>query len=180
LELATVANGDAVEAGFNRSNLVGISTSAGDNLLVLASPAKEGDYRLQFAPSRLVAALALGPARAAHGGAATVADALADEIDCAGIAKTLTSTQPAAFTGCNGVCVETLCRSALSRLWDRARDASVRAGKLGNLSVNAAGAASVDDHARPIGMTGTWIGALVTAASLTPVGGDMRATAATQ
>lgn len=180
LSLAAVANADAVEAGFSQSNPVFVSTSAGDNVLVQASPTKTGDYRLRFAPSRLVAALALGPARAAHDGAATVAEALADQIDCASIAGTLTATSDSqtAFSGCNAACMEDLCRSALARLWLRAKDASVRLNRFGNLSLNAAGAASVDEYARPTGIAGSWIGMLATASSTTPVGGDVHATAA--
>jgi hypothetical protein len=181
LELSTVAGVDAVEAGFARSNPISVSAKANDTILLGATQGDTADQRLRWSPSRLVAALARRPAQLDVPGTASVAQALSEKLSCSLVASTLVKSglEPgASFSGCNASCNEQLCRTALLRLWENARDASTELRINGNLSVSAAGAASVDAYARPVRLSGTWIGTLGANSETTELRGDMQATSA--
>lgn len=178
VELRTVANLDAVEAGFSRSNALSVTAKAGDTVLLGANQAKTVDLRWQWWPSRLLAALAKRPATTAVSGTESVPVALAEKLSCTKIASTLVlaGTQPAkAFGSYDANAVEALCRSALGTLWQRAQNGSSRLGTSGTLSVSASSTATVDEHARAIRLSGTWLGTLTTSSGSTSVNGEVHA-----
>jgi hypothetical protein len=182
LELARVAGIDAVEAGFSRSNPVSVTAKPGDTILLGASQGKTADLRWQWWPSRLLTALARRPAIRAVPGANTMGEALAAKLSCARVATTLVTNGVAsglAFDDCDSECAEALCQSALAAIWQRAQNASSRRGTRALMSVSASSAALVDARARPVQLSGSWLGSLITESADAAVGGAVHASATT-
>jgi hypothetical protein len=121
-------------------------------------------------PSRLAGAAALVGAEVAVPGAADVPEALAEVADCQGLAAKL-----GAFGACGVACAADLCRSALASRWADALDASLDAGKLGQVSIQASTHAVVGDVAEPVSLDGHWLGKITAEAIGASVVGDMKA-----
>jgi hypothetical protein len=144
---------DAKAAGFSGLGIQGTwKADPGDTVLF--------GTKLFWTPSLLVTALALAPARKEFTSAASVADALAQKLSCKEVATLITAVSAAgtAFEGCDASCVEQLCTSAVGTLWTRATEASDTDAAA--LDVSLTGKAAIDENARPIGFSGSWVGSL--------------------
>jgi hypothetical protein len=108
---------------------------------------------IAWQPARYVGAAALAGAKVAQPNAQTMADALAQAADCAGLAAKLQG-----FGACDTACVATLCAQALGDRWTLGLAASTDAGLLGHLTITASGPAQIDDTAKLRGFTGIWLG----------------------
>ncbi|RYZ02905.1 MAG: hypothetical protein EOO73_29735 [Myxococcales bacterium] len=153
LELSTVASVSAATAGFAQSAQVSWSASP-DDTVALATD-------LYFVRSRLATALAEGAALDASPSAANAASALAEALDCSGIAVGLAQAGVDTAVGygtCTADCLAELCEGALTALWSRAGDAEGLTPT--RLSFTATGKAYVGDDAEIAGLTGAWIGEL--------------------
>lgn len=181
LELDSIAGLPATEAGFRALNPVAVSTKAGDTILIGANQAASSDLRLPWSPPRLLAGLAGIAARTQYPAADTLPAALAERLGCRKIAGELAASGAQSgvlFAGCDAGCGEALCSAALSALWARAQAALPAAPATSSLSLSAVAEARIDSHARPLGFTGTWLGKLSAASSVTSVGGAISGGAA--
>lgn len=171
LDLASAGGADATRAGFPSKYLTSWQAHPDDSVAL--------GVELALLPSRLVTALALGPARAEVSGAPSVPDALADLLACKDVALTLVAAGSGpgeAYAKCDSVCAESLCREGLVELWALAADASAApTAPVSTLSVAATATASVDDFARPFAFSGTWVGAFSTGSTSAPVSGAANA-----
>lgn len=176
LELTAVAGADPTEAGFPKLFLASWQANPDDSV---ALGIAQDD--LSLLSSRLLASLALGPAKAQVAGASSVADALGELASCKQVAQALVSAGSGpgeAFAKCDASCAESLCRAGLELLWSAARDASAAPGAPNaSLSVAATAAATVNDFARPSAFQGTWVGSFSAGGSSVPVGGEAAAKA---
>jgi hypothetical protein len=171
LELIRIAGLSATDAGFRALNPVAVSTKAGDTILIGANQAASSDLRLPWSPSRLLAGLAAVAARAQYPDADTLPAALAERLSCRRIAGELAANGAQSgvlFAGCDAGCGEALCSAALGALWSRIETALPATS---SLSLSAVAEARIDSSARPLGFTGTWLGKLTAAGSVTSVGG---------
>ena len=128
---------------------------------------------ISWIPSKLSAALAIAPALA-ETGALGIDQALQRLYACSTVAQAMspTATQNgAAFTGCDAMCVETLCRGGMSALWDRVKNFS--GAELERLELTAVGDAFVGDEAQAIELRATWVGRLTSVPDAS-TGGDLR------
>lgn len=103
-----------------------------------------------FSVSRFAARAAEDEAVAQTAGSTNMIDVLAQEAVCDNLPLT-------GYAACEGACLEQLCRDALAALWGRARAATDAAG-IGEILMQASGAAEYDDYAALTGFVGTWIG----------------------
>lgn len=110
---------------------------------------------IHWQPSRLVGQLALTGATKEIQGVSSVPEALGFAADCDGLAVKLGS-----FPGCDSACLAALCRTAIATRWDAALSASTDAGILGHIAITAAGPATLDDQAQPVGFDGVWVGSI--------------------
>jgi hypothetical protein len=180
LQLRTVADLPAAEAGFRVSNPVAVSSKAGDAILLGASLAASSDLRLPWSPSRLLTRLAQRSAQTDYPSADGVDAALADALSCREVASVLVANgaQPGAlFSACDATCGEALCVAAVSALWRRAEAALPATASTSSLSLSAVAEARIDAHARPIALTGTWVGKLAAAGTATAVTGSVQGVA---
>ncbi len=122
---------------------------------------------VKWAPSRLCAALVAAPATA-ETGATTVPEALARTLSCETVAATLEE-----LPSCDPGCLEALCATALTALWDRTRTFS--GTERASLAVTATGSATVGEAAQAIALDGSWLGRLVTEAGSVSTGGSLQA-----
>jgi hypothetical protein len=113
---------------------------------------------LRLAPTALVCAAANAPAVAAVSGASGVASALAQSIDCNGLAIALVGATGTSYAGCNADCTGSLCETALGAMWQMAHDASTNASDFVSVSMTTSAPATVDDNAAPASFTGAWVG----------------------
>jgi hypothetical protein len=166
LTLSSILGLNPDAAGFSPTSLTTFSAEPGDTVLLGAI--------LSWIPSRMLTALSDPAARLTFPGAQDAADALAKLADCAKVGAILSNnvtTPGKAYSGCDAVCAEQLCRTALQQIWQRARDAS---GPLtATLRVSATGDAQVDDQARPVSIKGTWLGTFESAGVTAPVTGPL-------
>jgi hypothetical protein len=146
--LMSVAGLDPKMAGFEATQAVTWKAEPNDRVSVGA-----GD--LSWKPSLLLAALADDVAREADDGAADVADALAAEVACETIAVGLLEASETLESTCGEPCLATLCRAALSELWERARRVAADSTRL---ELVVTGQVLIDDAAVPIGLDGEWVG----------------------
>jgi hypothetical protein len=139
----------AAEVGIGVWNGVTWTADAGDVLHLGGS--------LSFPPASLVAAAAVKPAKLAHPTANGVAAAVAEAISCTDAANKLTAGATA-VPGCDAACLAKACSDGLDAMWTRVGSAT----SLGTakLAVTASGPATVGDEAQPIGLDGTWVGAI--------------------
>jgi hypothetical protein len=126
---------------------------------------------LSWEPSRFAGA-ASKPVAQMRTGAPSVAAALAQKADCAGLATAL-----GPFGACDLSCVEALCAQAIATRWSAALQTSQKTGALGSLTLQGSGKTMVGDLAQPITLSGVWQGQLATAgAQLSVKGGSLSAT----
>jgi len=170
LELSTVGGTDA-KTGFPTTYLAAWNASPDDSVAL--------GVDLVLLPSRLLAALALAPAKASVSGAGSTPDALAELASCDAVAKTLVAAGALpgeAFAKCDVKCATSLCEAGLVKLWAAAADASADPGApAATLSVAATASASVDDFARPNAFDGTWVGNFAAGSASTTVSGPASA-----
>jgi len=119
-------------------------------------------------PSRFVCAAATSAAAQEISGASTMADALGQKIDCAGLGATLIG-----FGNCDPSCMTQLCHDALDDRWLAAREASVVAAQIGSITITATGQAELNDTAEPIGYSGLWVGTVTAGNSVVQVNGQV-------
>ncbi len=124
-----------------------------------------------FSASRFAARAVEDEAVAQTAGATDMVDVLAAEAVCDNLPLT-------GYAACEGACLEQLCRDAIAALWGRARAATDGAG-IGEIVMQASGAADYDDYAALTGFSGTWIGQVKQGTSSTvSVEGEAMATPA--
>jgi hypothetical protein len=90
-------------------------------------------------------------------GTPTLLDALSRIERCPTVAATLIEAG-VTVTGCDELCLETLCRTGAAALWGAARAAS--GSELDRLALTASGSATVGDDAQAVLLDGSWIGRL--------------------
>jgi hypothetical protein len=167
LSLDTVAGIDAARAGFVTDAQV--SWSAGpDDTVVLST-------HIYFFSSQLVTALSEPAVLAAHD-SESVGEALATELACSTLGSDLAAAGNdalLAYAGCDAACLSELCGAALAVIWQRGRDATALSPV--QLSVTAAGAGRVGEHAELAGVSGSWVGKLITDDAEDPTGGTLTA-----
>jgi len=168
LTLSSVA-GLPPESVGSPSDLAAVSFSGdpGDTVLLGA--------QLSWMPSLLVTSLALAPAQQDVPTAATVPEALANQVDCTAIGSALagTGSNPTeAYPGCDAACAAALCGNGLVVVWDRAQKSSAVKVEAATLDISATGVVdSMDDVARPTHFDGSWVGKLSIGQVLLSVGG---------
>lgn len=170
LELSAVAGLDAERAGFTDSAQVAWSASADDTLALGTD--------LYFVRSQLATALAEAHALDAYMDAADAPAALAQSVACSTLASSLAAAgadDQLAYGTCGATCLEALCDSALTSMWNRARDAEGLEPT--RLSLTATGKAYVGDGAEVAGLTGDWIGELGSGSGKVATGGSVTGSA---
>jgi hypothetical protein len=165
--LSTFANIDAKSAGLSSSVPFGFVADSTDVVHLSGS--------VLISPSNLIAASADANAAAAVSGATDVPSALATQIDCAGLAASLVGSG-SCYSGCDSGCTGQLCASALSALWQSAKDASSNASHLTTIDLAASAQAKVGDEAEPISFSGSWTGNVRATSGAFSVGGATTAT----
>jgi hypothetical protein len=167
LSLDTVAGIAASQAGFATDAQV--SWSAGpDDTVVLST-------NIYFFSSQLVTALSEPEVLAQHD-VDSVGAALSADLACSAIGSDLAGAGTdamLAYAGCDAGCVSELCGAALATIWQRGRDATALSPV--QLSVTAAGAGRVGEHAELAGVSGSWVGKLITDDAEDPTGGVLTA-----
>jgi hypothetical protein len=167
LSLTTVAGVAAARAGFVTDAQV--SWSAGpDDTVVLGT-------HVYFFSTQLLTGLAEPEVLSEHG-VESVDDALAEELECTTLASDLAGAGNdalLAYDGCNASCLNDLCSAALTVIWQRARDASALSPV--QISVAAAGLGRVGEHAELAGVSGSWVGKLISEGNEEPTGGTLTA-----
>lgn len=121
-----------------------------------------------FEPSRVAGVLAIEGALGTVQQATSVPDAIAFELDCEGLAAAL-----GPFGSCDAACSAILCRAAIEARWEGALGASLATGALGELTINAACSAAVDDEAIVMSIDGDWLGTFDVGASNAQVVGTV-------
>ncbi len=164
--LATFAALPADEAGFSAPVAFGWTADPNDPVHLSGS--------LDVALSKLVTRAADGRARTAVTGATTVADALATQVDCTGLAASLVGAGTS-YPGCDASCTASLCHAALTAAWSSASDASATASEVTQISLAASAQAEVGEEAEPISFAGTWVGQVTAPGSTFAVKGGASA-----
>lgn len=133
-------------------------------------------------PSRLLAALAEGPARQTHPTASDVAQALSFEIGCSVVASSLVTASPGGIYGgdeesavCQGSCTTKLCRDAVAAMWERAAKASGSEPR--HFEFSATGQATVGYNAEIVTLSGSWVGKDRDGEAAATAGGHLSASA---
>jgi hypothetical protein len=154
MRFVSIAGHSPKEAGFPKVATALWSADSRDTLLLSGE--------VSWYPSRLLGALAFGPARAAYPTAKSTAEALAFELGCSVVASTLVLSSPGWVypatdrdPACTGTCAAKLCRTAVATLWERARLSS---GNPQVFEFSATGAATVGNEAEVVAVAGTWVG----------------------
>ena len=122
---------------------------------------------LSWTPSKLAAGLAMAPALA-ETGTATFDAAWERLYDCSLVARTI--AESSSFAGCDAVCLEALCGSSMSALWDQIRNFSGETSE--RLELTAVGDATVGEDAQAVALVATWVGRLASAPE-TIIGGRL-------
>jgi hypothetical protein len=168
LSLVTVAGVPADRAGFVTDAQVSWSAGPDDTVLL--------GTHVYFFSSQLVTALSEPEVLADHDDVESVGDALASELDCAALGSDLAGAGNdalLAYSGCNADCMSELCSAALATIWQRARDATALSPV--QISVSAAGLGRVGEHAELAGVSGSWVGKLISDDTEEPTGGTLTA-----
>ncbi len=145
VNVLTIGSVDAGSAGVPAASPFSWTANPDDTLILGGIVA--------WQPSRYVGAAAFAGAKIVQPTAQTMANALAQAADCAGLAAKL-----GGFGACDTACVEQLCVQALGDRWSLGLAASTDAGLLGHLSITASGPAQIDDTAKLRGFNGIWLG----------------------
>lgn len=127
-----------------------------------------------ISPSDLIAAAADANAAAAVPGSTDVPSALASQIDCSGFASSLVGSGTC-YAGCDAGCTGQLCATALSTMWQSAKNASSDASHLATIDLAASAKAAVGDDAQPISFSGSWTGNVRASSGTFAVGGPTTA-----
>jgi hypothetical protein len=128
-----------------------------------------------ISPSELIATAADVSATNDVPGATDVPSALASQIDCAGFASSLVGSGEC-YSGCDAGCTGQLCASALSAMWQAAKNASANATHLATVDLAASAKATVGDTAQPISFSGSWTGDVRVSSGAFSIGGATTAT----
>jgi hypothetical protein len=162
----------AKDAGFSVTNKASTWKAEPGDKVILSS-------KFVWAPSRLLTALSHAPALAEVPSALDVPDALSRTLSCQSVATEVIAAGPdpsEAYPGCDAGCFRALCEVALVTLWQRAADASLLVpGGSATLEWSASGPAKLDEYARPVSFSGSWIGSLKIGVSSAAVGGSASA-----
>jgi hypothetical protein len=150
LILSSAAGVPAAVSGFLGSSVLSVVREPGDRLVLGAD--------LEFQATRWLGAIAESDETSAEGGDMAPLARLEAEVDCEALAGDwLGATGADLYPACGELCAVTLCENALQMGWDRARTT----GKdLTTLRVGISGQAEIDDQARPIGLSGDWVGSI--------------------
>ncbi len=171
LELDSVGGADASEAGAAAKYLASWQPQPDDSVAL--------GVDLQFLPSQVVGLMAIGPAKAEVAGVSSVPEALAQVLSCKTVAQTLVAAGTGsgqAYPGCDASCAQKLCLSGLDALFGAAKGASAQpAAPTALLAIVATADATVDDHARPSALSGTWVGTYSAGGKVAPVTGSATA-----
>ncbi|MEO7109905.1 MAG: hypothetical protein ABI183_05665, partial [Polyangiaceae bacterium] len=167
MTLTSFASIDAKSAGLSSSVPFGFVVDSTDVVHLSGT--------VLISPSNLIAAAADANAAAAVSGATDVPSALASQIDCAGFASSLVGAGTC-YSGCDAGCTGQLCASALSSLWQSAKNASPDASHLATIDLAASAKAAVGDDAQPVSFSGSWTGNVRATSSTFAVGGATTAT----
>ena len=173
LTLETVAGVDPTDAGFVAGAQASWSASPDDTILLSTD--------LYFVRSQLAAALAEATLLANDSSVVSVPDALAQALDCDGLADALAAAgtdTTVAYDSCDGACLADTCRTAMTALWQRG--AEVDGADFSRLNVTATGTALVGDAAELIGLTGSWIGQITDQSGTRATGGALTAATPTE
>jgi hypothetical protein len=151
LALTTVTDLTPEAAGFTASNVASFSAGADDQLRL--------DITLDFRPSPLLAASATGAALLENPASTSVRDAMSERFGCGNVANLLVNAGDGneAFPDCDEVCMLDLCRAGMADLWQRVVNSN-----LPSVAWQIAGTsrAQIDPDARPVSISGVWIGSL--------------------
>lgn len=148
-------------ASVTTPSLVTWSADADDNLLLGTT--------LYFSASRLVTGLAEVAATQDYAQAPGAAEALAQALDCEGLGATLTAAgddAAQAFDACDAACMTKLCKSAVTSLWKRAREAT--SSRPTQLAISATAQAQVGPDAQLTALDGEWVGQLPAPSTTNP------------
>ena len=172
LELTSVAGIAPADAGFP-SNFQSTWSADSSDILQLGT-------ELSWVPSRLVTALALAPALVEFPQAAGLEGALTQSVDCELVAQTLlahgATPGGAVYASCGESCAVSTCSSAVSALWQKARDSS--GSTVASLAFTGTGRADIGDDASATALDGSWVGELSVSADSAPASGTLSATSA--
>ncbi len=118
--------------------------------------------RFYWQPSRLLAGLALTPALAATPEATSATEALAAQLDCGGVARSLVeaSDDASIYEGCDEACAAEVCLAACDLIWIAVRGASAQRSSEATLDWSARAAAQVDEGSQLTSFDGAWVGTL--------------------
>ena len=145
VNILTIGSVDAASAGVPAASPFTWTVDPDDTLILGGT--------VLWQPSRYVGASAFAGAKLAQPSAQTMAGALAQAADCAGLAEKLEG-----FGACDTTCITTLCSKALDHRWSLGLEASSDAGLGGHLTITASGPAQIDDTAKLRGFKGIWLG----------------------
>jgi hypothetical protein len=149
MTLSEFAGLDAKSAGLSSSVAFGFVADSSDVLHLSGT--------VLISPSNLIAAAADAQAVTTVSGATDVSSALATEIDCAGLASSLVGSGEC-YSGCNADCTGALCATAISVLWQNAKNASLNASHTVAMDLAASAKTTVADDAAPASFDGSWTG----------------------
>ncbi len=147
LILSSAAGVPAAVSGFLGSSILSVVREPGDRLVLGAD--------LEFQATRWLSAIAEGSADSEMDPLA----ALEAEIDCEALATDWLEVGGTddLYGECDQDCTAAACRDAVQLGWDRAR---TTAKDLTTLRIGISADAEIDDEARPIGLTGDWVGSI--------------------
>ena len=163
LQVTAIGSIDAAAAGMPASHVMTWSADPKDQLLLGGA--------LFWLPTRYAGSAALKGAQAAQPGAASVPEALAKAAGCDAIAAGL-----GPLADCDVTCLAASCSAAMAARWELGLGASAVEGTVGQIQVNASGAAKVSDTAAPLGLSGSWLGVVTDGTSSADVQGAATAT----
>jgi hypothetical protein len=162
ITLTSFASIDAKSAGLSSSVPFGFVADSTDVVHLSGT--------VLISPSNLIAAAADANAAADVSGATDVPSALASQIDCTGFASSLVGSGTC-YAGCDAGCTSQLCASALSKMWQSAKNASSDVSHLATVDLAASAKATVGDDAQPVSFSGSWTGNVRASSGAFAVGG---------
>jgi hypothetical protein len=136
----------------------GPSTSGFPSLLALTWGSAPSDQLLFGAtgwwqPSKLAATLAESAAKKEVSSATSVSSALSRLLSCKDVGVSLADND--VQVSCDADCMTSRCEDALDAMWNRAAGTALTRALV---HVTASGSANIDDNARPVGFSGSWVG----------------------
>ena len=154
IPLTTLDGVDAKQAALATPVDVELEIESSSSLLLGA--------RFYWQPSRLLAALGWDAVSAANPEVATAPEALANQLDCAQVARTLVDAtgSTSAFEGCDEDCLALTCLDACDLIWIALRGASAQRSSAATLDWTARASAVVNADSQLVSFEGTWVGTL--------------------